>query len=499
MNLQNAMSRVFGIDTRALASFRIGIGSLLLIDLGMRLRDLEAHYTDQGVLPLEMLRKRMGDSWQWSIHGFGGSATFQLVLFALAAVVAVAFLIGYHSRIAAIISWVLLVSLHARNPYVVNGGDVLLRLLLFWSIFLTLDRHLSVRSWREGRLDSRVEVSLASAGMLIQIGLLYWMSGYFKIQGTWLNADTLEKILQSDSYVKPIAYSVVGYPQWLAMMGWAALWGELLLPILIFSPFWTKPIRLFAVMFFFAFHLGIELTLTVGLFSFTSWMAWLLFVPKDLWDRIWPPRLEGLSAESSARRKRALWKQRGVNVIAGSALVFVCWANLVTLREPWVKQINSNFLSSVGDVVVLRQRWNLFPRPLTHDGWFIGVARLADGRTVDLFRDGEVADWTSYNKPKYVSKQFPNHRWRKYYRGIIFSSRTNLRDPLSWYLIRKWNSSHGLNEQIESFELHYMEEIGEDGEDEERYRQRFLSEIEVPSDEARKEETEVDSKEGNQS
>ncbi|MCP4192373.1 MAG: HTTM domain-containing protein [Planctomycetaceae bacterium] len=488
------MSRVFGIDTRALALFRIGIGSLLLVDLGMRLRDLEAHYTDQGVLPLEVLQQRMSDSWQWSIHALGGSATFQAALFLLAAVVAIAYLLGYQTRMAAFVSWVLLVSLHGRNPYVVNGGDVLLRLLLFWSVFLTLDRHFSIRSLRQGRTAPRVEVSLASAGILIQIGLLYWMAGYFKLQGTWLNADTLQRVLQSDSYVKPIAYAMLEYPQWLSVMGWLALRGELFLPILIFSPVWTKPIRLFAVVFFFIFHLGIELTLTVGLFSFASWMAWLLFIPKELWDRICPSERSCFSTERSGEEKAWGWKRGLANLVAGTALLFVCWANLVTVREPWANRLKSEFLQDLGDVVVLRQRWNLFPRPLTHDGWFIGVARLADGRTVDLFRGGQIADWTSYSKPKYVSQQFSNHRWRKYYRGIIFSSRHSLREPLSWYLVRQWNSSHGPEEQIQSFELHFMEEIGQDGEEEERYRQRFFSEIDVRSDAEVNEETEVASK-----
>jgi len=41
-------------------------------------------------------------------------------------------------RVAALVSWILLVPLHARNP-VVAGGDVLLRRSLFGGLFRPLD------------------------------------------------------------------------------------------------------------------------------------------------------------------------------------------------------------------------------------------------------------------------------------------------------------------------------------------------------------------------
>src|SRR6185312_201958 len=39
---------VFALDVRSLALFRIGLGLLLLADLGQRVLDLNAHYTDAG-------------------------------------------------------------------------------------------------------------------------------------------------------------------------------------------------------------------------------------------------------------------------------------------------------------------------------------------------------------------------------------------------------------------------------------------------------------------
>ena len=47
--------RLFSIDLRSLAAFRMALGVLLLADLVMRAQDLSAHYTDWGVLPRDIL------------------------------------------------------------------------------------------------------------------------------------------------------------------------------------------------------------------------------------------------------------------------------------------------------------------------------------------------------------------------------------------------------------------------------------------------------------
>lgn len=477
MQSSTVMTRVFGIDTRGLSAFRIALGSLLLIDLGLRSRDLKAHYTDQGILPLDVYHELLGNSWRWSIHSLHGSVAFQVFLFVIAGVFAACYLTGYRSRWAAIASWLLLTSLQTRNPFVVNGGDVLIRMLLFWSIFLPLDRHWALTRKRATEASASIVTSLATAAILLQVGVLYLMAGYFKYRGMWDQPDILERILQSDAYAKPLAYQLSGHSELLHWAGSAALISELILPFLIFSPIWTRQIRLFAIAWFLLFHVGIELTLTVGLFSYASCSAWILFIPTSLWNRLTKIPFRETRPSFVDRRSRR-WHYATSGIVA-LALAFTLWINFTTIREPWIKPLRNQWVNKVSDVTTLRQRWNLFAKPLPKDGWYVGVARLKDGETVDLFRDGAPADWESYTKPKYVSEQFANHRWRKYYRRILTPTRVNLRDPLSWYLIREWNAEHGPDEQIESFELHFMQEIGVDEEGVERYQQRFLSEIQV--------------------
>ena len=155
---------LFGLDLRSLAIFRVGLGLLLLGDLAIRAGDLSAHYTDQGVLPRSALTARH----YVSLHFLDGTADFQGALFVLAGLAALALLAGWRTRAATVVSWLLLMSLHARNPMILQGGDALLRLLLFWGMFLPLGARWSVDGLlrRGGGPAGGREVSAASAALL---------------------------------------------------------------------------------------------------------------------------------------------------------------------------------------------------------------------------------------------------------------------------------------------------------------------------------------------
>jgi hypothetical protein len=92
---------VFGLDLRSLGAFRIGIGIILLLDLYIRSLHLDDFYTDNGVLPIHASIKFQAESgWRfWSLYYINGSYAFALFLFLLSAFCAVAFLIGWKTKL----------------------------------------------------------------------------------------------------------------------------------------------------------------------------------------------------------------------------------------------------------------------------------------------------------------------------------------------------------------------------------------------------------------
>ena len=101
------LKNLFSFDLRSLALFRVGLALLILGDLIHRSFDLRAFYTDFGVLPRWVLIQNSDHCL--SLHAMSGSLAFQIVLFLIAAGFALMLLIGYRTRMATVVSWILII------------------------------------------------------------------------------------------------------------------------------------------------------------------------------------------------------------------------------------------------------------------------------------------------------------------------------------------------------------------------------------------------------
>src|SRR5690349_250313 len=110
--MRRKLEDVFGLDLRSLALMRIVLAILLLCDIAVRYSDLEAHYSDDGVLPLHTL---LAYNLPLSVHLSDGSVGYQAVLFYLHGFAALALLLGWMTRYATPLAWFLTISVHARN------------------------------------------------------------------------------------------------------------------------------------------------------------------------------------------------------------------------------------------------------------------------------------------------------------------------------------------------------------------------------------------------
>src|SRR5262249_32796784 len=138
------LQNLFAIDLRSLALFRVLLALLLLADLAIRATDLNAMYTDDGMFPRAEISQRITTVWNWSFHFASGASWYQAILFGISGVLALALAAGFATRIATIGSWLMLVSIHHRVPAVLSGAEILLRMLLFWAMFLPLGATWSV-------------------------------------------------------------------------------------------------------------------------------------------------------------------------------------------------------------------------------------------------------------------------------------------------------------------------------------------------------------------
>lgn len=279
---------VFGADLRSLVLFRIVLAFLVLADLANRATDLSAHYTDAGVLPRTVLLQEVLSRWSFSLNIMNGETFFQALLFCVAAVAALGLLVGYRTRLMTVVVWVLLLSIQWRNPLVGGADGPLLRLMLFWAMFLPLGAYWSV----DRALKSAVSrpsprfLSVATVGLFMQIAFVYWFSAALKSGPEWhMDGTALYYALSLDQISTPVGQYLLNFPGLLTVMTFATFGLEALGPFLLFCPFFTGPVRTGAVMAFMSLHLGIWLTMDIGIFPWISALCMVCFLPGWFWEK----------------------------------------------------------------------------------------------------------------------------------------------------------------------------------------------------------------------
>ena len=280
----------YSLDVRSLALLRIGLALTLLADLFTRIGDLTAHYTDAGVLPRIVLNDGILKAGYWSIHALSGQPIVQGLLFLLAILSAIAMLFGYHSRLATITSWILLISMHNRNPLLIFAADDVLRAVMFWAMFLPLGAAYSVdRAMNTATRPIPLRIlSGATLALMAQQCFIYIFSAVFKTtnEAWWPNGTAVYFSLSYDQYVTPLGHFLLNLGPLLTVFTLVTLVLEWVGPLLLWSPVRNDLCRIVAVAIFISLHAGFGLTLNLGIFPFLSIVTWLAFIPTSVWESL---------------------------------------------------------------------------------------------------------------------------------------------------------------------------------------------------------------------
>ena len=424
----------FTIDTRSLALFRILIAVIVLGDLAYRAPDIGFFLTDQGALPVAELARLDPIHWSWSLHSWSGSAWWQWCLFALHGLAAVGLGLGWRTRWLAVATWVLTVSLHSRNPQILQGGDVLLRCLLFWGLFLPLGARWSLDACRPTAVPPPPTVaSLASVAILLQLAGMYVFSGILKWHPIWLNDGTaVWYALHIDQLTTPLGRWLGEQDSVLPWLSRGTPLFELFGPLIAFSPWRTAWFRGLALVLFLGFHLSLALCLHLGPFPFVCLAGWLLFVPSPWWD--WRRR-DGQAAPPPPAHDPRLpfWQEALVIMLFANVLL---WNLRTTAFEAW-RGFYPTSLNWILELPRLDQMWAMFaPFPLVDDGWYVAPATLADGSTVDLLRGQAPSEDPPAGDP------YATERWRKYLMNLYLAENIGWRALALNALVRRFEAAH---------------------------------------------------------
>lgn len=286
--LRSRLPLMFGIDLRTLALFRASLGAVLLVDMLRRMVDARTFYSDAGVMPRSWLSV-FNDPWRVSLYMANGQTWFALALLGLEALAALALILGWRSRLAAVVCFVLQISLLNRNALVLIGGDILLACLLFWSMFLPLGARWSVDASlsKAAPPQDNQHLSWASAGLLLQAMSVYFFSAILKSGAEWVpDGSAVYYALQLDMYATPFAVWLRQYQDLLTVLTYFVWFLELLGPLLVFSPLFSRPLRFLLMLLFMGMHLGFFLCLQLGPFPFISLTSLTILAGGWIWDAL---------------------------------------------------------------------------------------------------------------------------------------------------------------------------------------------------------------------
>lgn len=502
------LSDRIAIDLRALAAVRIALGGLIVLDLLLRARDFTAFYTDDGVLPASALYADY--SQVYSLHAIVADAWLVALLFVVAAVFGVLLALGYRTRTVTIVSWLLLFSLHERNPMVLNGGDVLFRMLLFWGIFLPLGERWSIdarrrendarRRNRDRDRARRSVATVASAAILAQVVVVYVSNFVHKGRSdAWLRGDAVPYILSLDQMTVLLGPYLAEFPTLLVAVNYVWLFLMATAPFLLLLTGWPRAVLASG---FVGMHVGMGLALQMAVFPLVAVTGLLLFYQAPVWDaaeriaerrgisdrlRALDRRIEAVLPSPSLPSRNLL--SRPLDELA----TISAFSPLSVARRVRTTVVPAVFLSLVlltnahalgyadappdaGQELLettdTDQSWQLFaPNPLEDTRWYVANGTLENGEHVDPLNGGKV----TYDRPPDPADHVGNARWRKYLSNVYateFGSNDDHQSYLADYLCASWNRSHDTS--MESVEIIVLSERGTPFGGDEPERKRLL-------------------------
>ncbi len=272
------------VRAERLAVFRIAVGTLVAFDAAASFAPHAVDYFGAtGLFPARLFEVSQGGG-RWSL--LSANATPGEVHVALGALLLSAggVAVGLGTRISCIVMWALLVSLHQRSPYVMNGGDFLLQVAALYLMLMPAGARWSLdhaRRRRRGEDGDPWVPPWAFRLAQVQLALVYLFTGLSKLPvpggpgvGNWISGEAIAKALGTASMGRFEFLTTI--PWWVyAPLTWLTLGWELLFPVLVCF----RRTRKIALLYGVAFHLGIFATLEIGAFSFAALCYYLLYLP----------------------------------------------------------------------------------------------------------------------------------------------------------------------------------------------------------------------------
>ena len=209
------------------------------------------------------------------------------VLWSAGVLGAVALTVGFRTRVAALVVFVVIMSVSRSAPLAFNAGDGLLRVVAFYLLLMPAGSAVSVDRWRAdpGRLwtfPRRAPWALRLAR--IQLSVIYISTVWEKAAGGgWRDGTAVSYAVRIGEVGRlPVPSFITNSPLLTELATYGTVAAELAIGVLV----WNRAARPWVLTLGVLLHLSIELTLAVGFFSVTIVTLSVAFLPPERAEQI---------------------------------------------------------------------------------------------------------------------------------------------------------------------------------------------------------------------
>ena len=277
------------VSASTFALFRIAFGMLVFFWTLALSPSLLAFFGNGGILP---------DHPSWTTGAWGVLGTFEsdlavLVVFFALLIASLFLTFGFKTRLSAFVVFVGLVALMRRNPWILNSGDLFVRVLAFYMLFMPAAAALSVDRWLRARRnfwDFPAKPIWPLRLVQIQVSILYVTAVWEKVRGTtWNDGTAVSYALRIGDLERfPVPGFITDSVLISNVLTFGTLGIELALGILV----WNRKLRPWVLLLGVSLHLGIDYAVRVGFFTYIVFVAYIAFIPPETVER-WVGSLRG--------------------------------------------------------------------------------------------------------------------------------------------------------------------------------------------------------------
>lgn len=319
--------------------------------------------------------------------------------------------------------------------------------LLFYSMFLPLDRAHAVDAKKYKHDYRETFISPATIAFKVLITWLYWDAGYGKysdpLQGWTLNAKPLPAL---DTYVRHTVAARIMY----GLLGPAGL--RLMTPTVVYAEMFCAPVALlgslagnkrvaYATIIGMCFiHIGIALTMrNTVLLSSVACVAWCIFLPSGVGADVgFSSEIKHNSRDKLQQHDASTWvKRHGISALI--IAVFGCGSVWFEMFSEQCNQSHKHIWSTL-----LHNRWNVFVGAEEYVTWEIAPGQLADGSVVDVWGKSDEVNWNMPGAGAPCTSTARAGRWRSY--PYLAELKGEEGEVLWSYLCRQWDEENRVYE-----------------------------------------------------